>query len=93
LVANFVFREDDPSNEKIYIIFKGSVSVITKQNNNLAVVENVEEFLDYIKQDSTTNALRDEGLNSGRSSVSVESNETSKIKRNTTHKHSIFKFE
>jgi len=52
--------------------------------------------MDFIKQDSNINVLRDEGggLNSGRSSASVESNnEPSRIKRNTKHKHSFFKFE
>jgi len=90
--GTFVFQEGDQSNDRFYVIFKGSVSVIKchpeKLNHN---TKEDLEYWDFIKQEGN-NPSQEEALQSGKTINSAESVETHKVQTVKRHKHSCFKF-
>lgn len=51
--GDYVFREGDPSNDKLYIILSGTVSLILKNDRNVFVQENLSEAEDAENEDQS----------------------------------------
>ena len=41
--SNFIFREGDKSNDKFYVIIKGTVSILLSNDSNIFIQENLKD--------------------------------------------------
>lgn len=84
-----IFQENDPSNDKFYIILSGTVKIVTQKKENVYIDENKKEnnkFLDQIQRKKTLNNLNSAVISSKKFSLMTNFDNISSMNNNTVDK-------